>query len=90
MVLTLSGVQISAMTRFDGGTLPRFGPPATLADWAAVRPRSNFPRFTPCANADQAGWLILSSFFERSLESRTPTKPVWPVHTSTQFRWPPE
>jgi RNA polymerase sigma-70 factor (TIGR02960 family) len=32
MVLTLSGAQISAMTRFDGGTLPRFGLPATLAD----------------------------------------------------------
>jgi RNA polymerase sigma-70 factor (ECF subfamily) len=30
MVLTLSGTQISAMTRFDGGLLPRFGLPATL------------------------------------------------------------
>ena len=30
MVLTLSETQISAMTRFDGGTLPRFGLPATL------------------------------------------------------------
>jgi RNA polymerase sigma-70 factor (TIGR02960 family) len=32
MVLTLSGTQISAMTRFDAGTLPRFGLPATLPD----------------------------------------------------------
>jgi RNA polymerase sigma-70 factor (TIGR02960 family) len=32
MVLTLSGAQISAMTRFDGSTLPRFGLPATLAE----------------------------------------------------------
>ena len=32
MVLTLSGTQISAMTRFDPGTLPRFGLPATLGD----------------------------------------------------------
>ena len=32
MVLTLSGTQISAMTRFDPSTLPRFGLPATLAD----------------------------------------------------------
>ena len=31
MVLTLSGTQISAMTRFDGGTLPWFGLPANLA-----------------------------------------------------------
>ena len=31
MVLTLSGTQISAMTRFDGGILPRFGLPATLS-----------------------------------------------------------
>jgi RNA polymerase sigma-70 factor (TIGR02960 family) len=30
MVLTLSGAQISAMTRFDASTLPRFGLPATL------------------------------------------------------------
>ncbi len=30
MVLTLSGTRISAMTRFDPGTLPRFGLPATL------------------------------------------------------------
>jgi RNA polymerase sigma-70 factor (ECF subfamily) len=29
MVLTLSGTQISAMTRFDASTLPRFGLPAT-------------------------------------------------------------
>lgn len=29
MVLTLSGTQISAMTRFDPGILPRFGLPAT-------------------------------------------------------------
>ena len=28
MVLTLSGTQISAMTRFDAGILPRFGLPA--------------------------------------------------------------
>ena len=32
MVLTLSGGQISAMTRFDASTLPRFGLPATLGD----------------------------------------------------------
>ena len=32
MVLTLSGTQISAMTCFDPGTLPRFGLPATLGD----------------------------------------------------------
>jgi RNA polymerase sigma-70 factor (ECF subfamily) len=32
MVLTLSGTQISAMTRFDPSTLPRFGLPATLAN----------------------------------------------------------
>jgi RNA polymerase sigma-70 factor (ECF subfamily) len=32
MVLTLSGTQISAMTRFDPSTLPRFGLPATLRD----------------------------------------------------------
>jgi RNA polymerase sigma-70 factor (TIGR02960 family) len=31
IVLTLSGSQISAMTRFDANTLPRFGLPATLA-----------------------------------------------------------
>jgi RNA polymerase sigma-70 factor (ECF subfamily) len=30
LVLTLSGAQISAMTRFDPGTLPRFGLPTTL------------------------------------------------------------
>ena len=30
MVLTLSGTRISAMTRFDPNTLPRFGLPATL------------------------------------------------------------
>ena len=30
MVLTLSGGQISAMTRFDASTLPRFGLPVTL------------------------------------------------------------
>ncbi len=27
-----SGAQISAMTRFDGSTLPEFGLPATLAN----------------------------------------------------------
>jgi RNA polymerase sigma-70 factor (TIGR02960 family) len=32
MVLTLSGARISAMTRFDAGTLPRFGLPVTLLD----------------------------------------------------------
>ena len=32
LVLTLSGTQISAMTRFDPATLPRFGLPATLAN----------------------------------------------------------
>jgi hypothetical protein len=32
MVLTLSGAEISAMTRFDASTLPRFGLPATLAN----------------------------------------------------------
>ena len=32
MVLTLSGAKISAMTRFDAGTLPRFGLPAALSD----------------------------------------------------------
>jgi hypothetical protein len=32
MVLMLTGAQISAMTRFDPGTLPRFGLPATLTD----------------------------------------------------------
>jgi hypothetical protein len=32
MVLTLSGTQISAMTRFDPGVLPRFGLPAALGD----------------------------------------------------------
>jgi hypothetical protein len=31
MVVTLSGGQISAMTRFDSSILPRFGLPATLA-----------------------------------------------------------
>jgi len=31
MVLTLSGTQITALTRFDPGTLPRFGLPVTLA-----------------------------------------------------------
>jgi RNA polymerase sigma-70 factor (ECF subfamily) len=30
MVLTLSGIRISALTRFDPGTLPRFGLPLTL------------------------------------------------------------
>jgi RNA polymerase sigma-70 factor (ECF subfamily) len=30
MVLTLSGTQISALTRFDPGTLPWFGLPVTL------------------------------------------------------------
>jgi RNA polymerase sigma-70 factor (TIGR02960 family) len=37
MVLTLSGTQISAMTRFDPAILPRFGLPATLPD-SANRP----------------------------------------------------
>jgi hypothetical protein len=32
MVLTLSGTRISAMTRFDPATLPRFGLPASLPD----------------------------------------------------------
>jgi RNA polymerase sigma-70 factor (ECF subfamily) len=32
MVLTLSGGQISAMTRFDASTLPRFGLPLALKD----------------------------------------------------------
>ena len=32
MVLTLSGSRISAMTRFDGSTLPRFGLPAALSN----------------------------------------------------------
>jgi RNA polymerase sigma-70 factor (ECF subfamily) len=32
MVLTFSGTRISAMTRFDPTTLPRFGLPATLPD----------------------------------------------------------
>jgi hypothetical protein len=32
MVLTLSGTRISALTRFDSGTLPRFGLPVTLVD----------------------------------------------------------
>jgi RNA polymerase sigma-70 factor (TIGR02960 family) len=32
MVLTLSGTQVSAMTRFDSSTLPRFGLPATLSN----------------------------------------------------------
>jgi len=31
MVLTLSGTQICAMTRFDASTLPRFGLPLTLS-----------------------------------------------------------
>jgi len=31
MVLTLSGTQVTALTRFDPGTLPRFGLPVTLA-----------------------------------------------------------
>ena len=30
MVLTLSGAQVSAMTRFDSSVLPRFGLPVTL------------------------------------------------------------
>ncbi len=35
LVLTLAGAQISAMTRFDPGTLDRFGLPAALpaASW---------------------------------------------------------
>jgi RNA polymerase sigma-70 factor (TIGR02960 family) len=32
LVITLSGTQISAMTRFDAANLPRFGLPPTLAD----------------------------------------------------------
>jgi RNA polymerase sigma-70 factor (TIGR02960 family) len=32
LVLTLSGTQISALTRFDPATLPKFGLPASLAD----------------------------------------------------------
>lgn len=48
------------------------------------QPRSNSPRFTRCANADQARSLIISSFLERSLESRTPTKPGWHVDTSSR------
>jgi RNA polymerase sigma-70 factor (TIGR02960 family) len=32
MVVTVSGTQISAMTRFDPAILPRFGLPATLSD----------------------------------------------------------
>jgi RNA polymerase sigma-70 factor (ECF subfamily) len=32
MVLTLSGGQVSAMTRFDASTLPRFGLPVALGD----------------------------------------------------------
>jgi hypothetical protein len=32
MVLTLAGTRISAMTRFDPATLPRFGLPAALPD----------------------------------------------------------
>jgi len=32
MVLTLSGNQVCAMTRFDAGTLPRFGLPLTIPD----------------------------------------------------------
>jgi RNA polymerase sigma-70 factor (ECF subfamily) len=32
MVLTLAGRQISALTRFDNGVLPRFGLPRTLPD----------------------------------------------------------
>ena len=31
MVLTLAGTQITALTRFDPGILPRFGLPVTLA-----------------------------------------------------------
>jgi hypothetical protein len=31
MVLTLSGARVSALTRFDGGVLPRFGLPAALS-----------------------------------------------------------
>jgi RNA polymerase sigma-70 factor (TIGR02960 family) len=31
MVLTLSGAHVSAMTRFDGSSLPRFGLPASLS-----------------------------------------------------------
>ena len=31
MVLTFSGTQICAMTRFDASTLPRFGLPLTLS-----------------------------------------------------------
>jgi RNA polymerase sigma-70 factor, ECF subfamily len=31
LVLTLSGSQVSAMTRFDPATLPRFGLPAILS-----------------------------------------------------------
>ena len=31
LVLTLSGTQVCAMTRFDAGVLRRFGLPATLA-----------------------------------------------------------
>jgi hypothetical protein len=32
MVLTLSGTQISAMTRFDPAVLPRFGLPSSLSN----------------------------------------------------------
>jgi hypothetical protein len=35
LVLTLSGARICAMTRFDAGTLPRFGLPRTLGPWPA-------------------------------------------------------
>jgi RNA polymerase sigma-70 factor (TIGR02960 family) len=33
LVLTLSGSQVCAMTRFDAVVLPRFGLPATMPDW---------------------------------------------------------
>lgn len=32
LVLTLSGNQVCAMTRFDAGTLPRFGLPLKIPD----------------------------------------------------------
>jgi RNA polymerase sigma-70 factor, ECF subfamily len=35
LVLTLSGARICAMTRFDPGTLPRFGLPPALGPWPA-------------------------------------------------------
>jgi RNA polymerase sigma-70 factor (TIGR02960 family) len=35
LVLTLSGARICAMTRFDPGTLPRFGLPPGLGPWPA-------------------------------------------------------